>query len=202
MPKVLSSQDIADFRERLCDAAEKQFAAHGLEGVTMRALAAELGVSPMTPYRYFKDKEDILATVQTRAFDRFAAALEAEATPDAATFARNASRAYVRFAFENPEAYRLMFDIAQPCQEKYPALIAASERARKTMTGYVRALVDAGVIEGDPELIGHVYWATIHGLVMLKLADKFSPALFFDTIAAEAMRALADGFRPKRGKRH
>ena len=42
----------------------------------MRQLAAELGVSPMTPYRYFEDKDAILAAVRTRAFDRFAEALE------------------------------------------------------------------------------------------------------------------------------
>jgi hypothetical protein len=136
--------------------------------------------------------------VQARAFDRFATALEAEATADAAEYARRASRAYVRFAFENPAAYRLMFDIAQPGQDKYPALAAAGERARKTMTGYVRALVDAKLIDGDPDLIGHVYWATIHGLVMLKLAGKLSPELSFEAIGAEATRALREGFRPNR----
>jgi AcrR family transcriptional regulator len=197
MPKVLSTADIADFRERLCDAAETQFGAHGLDGITIRALAAELGVSAMTPYRYFDDKDEIIAAVQARAFARFAAALEAETDADAAAFARGVSRAYVRFAFEHPEAYRLMFDISQPNRDKYPELAAAADRARKTMTAYVCALVDAKLIEGDPELIGHVYWAQIHGLVMLKLSDNLSPHLSFEAIAAEAARALAEGFRAK-----
>ena len=60
MPRVLSQADVADFRDRLCEAAERLFAEHGPEAVTMRQLAAELGVSPMTPYRYFRDKDDIL----------------------------------------------------------------------------------------------------------------------------------------------
>jgi AcrR family transcriptional regulator len=195
MPKVLSSEDIADFRERLCDAAEKQFGAHGLDGVTMRALAGDLGVSPMTPYRYFEDKDEIIAAVRARAFERFAVALEAEVNADAAKFARGVSRAYVRFALEHPEAYRLMFDINQPNQDRYPELCAASERARKTMTDYVRALVGAGFIKGDPELIGHVYWAQIHGLVMLKLSDNLPTNLSFETIMGEATRALAEGFQ-------
>ena len=42
----------------------------------MRQLAAELGVSPMTPYRYFEDKDDILAAVRANGFNRFAEALE------------------------------------------------------------------------------------------------------------------------------
>ena len=57
MPRVLSESDVADFRERLCDVAEKLFAEKGPDAVTMRQLASELGVSPMTPYRYFADKE-------------------------------------------------------------------------------------------------------------------------------------------------
>src|SRR5215510_13664573 len=76
VPKVLTDIDIETFRERLCDVAEQMFASHGPEGVTMRQLAAELGVSSMTPYRYFKDKDAILAAVRRRAFTRFAATME------------------------------------------------------------------------------------------------------------------------------
>ena len=63
MPRVLTETDVADFRERLCVAAERLFAEKGPDAVTMRQLASELGVSPMTPYRYFQDKDDILAAV-------------------------------------------------------------------------------------------------------------------------------------------
>lgn len=66
MPRILTQSDVADFRERLCDVATRMFDARGPEGFTMRELAAELGVSAMTPYRYFKDKEDILAAVRAR----------------------------------------------------------------------------------------------------------------------------------------
>ena len=75
MPRVLSDTDVADFRDRLCEAAERLFAERGPDAVTMRQLASELGVSPMTPYRYFEDKEDILAAVRANGFTRFAEAL-------------------------------------------------------------------------------------------------------------------------------
>ena len=42
----------------------------------MRALAEDLGCSAMTPYRYFHDKQEILAAVRAAAFDRFADAME------------------------------------------------------------------------------------------------------------------------------
>src|SRR5471030_1678940 len=109
MPRVLSETDVADFRDRLCEAAEKLFAEKGPDAVTMRQLAAELGVSPMTPYRYFRDKDDILAAARASGFDRFAAALEAayDTSEDPIQRAQNVGEAYLRFAFNNPAAYRL-----------------------------------------------------------------------------------------------
>ena len=203
MPRILSEAEIAEFRERLCEAATRQFVARGPEGFTMRALAAELGVSPMTPYRYFKDKDAILAAVQARAFDRFAKALEAPFTQpgNAASRAVAVGEAYARFALAEPEAYRLMFEMALPDCGPYPDLDRAAARARDSMTRHVRGLVDAGILEGDPELIGHVFWASLHGAVMLKLANKLSPTCDFERIRREAFRALTDGFRPSRAKR-
>ena len=82
MPRVLSESDVADFRERLCEAAERLFAQKGPDAVTMRQLAAELGVSPMTPYRYFADKEDILRAHR----------IAHRAVPDDADQQRNAAK--------------------------------------------------------------------------------------------------------------
>src|SRR5262245_60224573 len=109
MPKVLSDGEIADFRERLIDAAERLFAEKGLEAVSLRQLAGELGVSPMTPYRYFKDKDEMLAAVRARGFNRFAEALEVAFAGPGSVEARVAAtgEAYVRFAFDHPAAYGL-----------------------------------------------------------------------------------------------
>ena len=76
MPRNLSATAVDAFRARLCAVAEQRFARSGVEGVTMRQLADALGCSPMTPYRYFRDKDEILAAVRAAAFDRFASALE------------------------------------------------------------------------------------------------------------------------------
>jgi AcrR family transcriptional regulator len=173
LPKNLSDEDIALFRDRLCDAAERLFAESGPEAVTIRQLAAEVGVSPMTPYRYFKDKDAILAAVRARAFDRHALALEGAydaAAPDPIRRANAIGAAYVTFAFENPAAYRLMFDVNQPSAQTYPDLVRAGERSRATMTRHLHDLRRAGLLRGDAELTGHMYWAALHGAIMLQLS--------------------------------
>jgi AcrR family transcriptional regulator len=188
VPRVLSSEDVEAFRGRLCEAAESLFAERGIEAVTMRELAQALGVSPMTPYRYFKDKDAILAAVRAAAFVRFAETIEAALarTGDPVAKSKEAADAYIAFALAEPQAYKLMFDLSQPTEKDYPDLTAAAARARRTMTAHVEAMIDAGRIQGDAELIGHMFWSVLHGMLMLQLTDKLAP-----TIDPAQLRALA-----------
>src|SRR6266550_4599568 len=100
MPRELSSSEIEDFRDKLCGAALQIFAEKGVEGLTMREVAARLGVSPMTPYRAFNDFAEALESAVKRGKDAIA---KSEA----------AGKAYANFAFLHAEAYRLMFTVAQ-----------------------------------------------------------------------------------------
>lgn len=198
MPRVLTETDVADFRDRLCEAAERLFAEKGPDAVTMRQLSAELGVSPMTPYRYFEDKDDILAAVRTSGFTRFAEALEtarAAAGKDARTRGEAVGEAYVRFALEHPHSYKLMFDLNQPNIDKYPELIAAGHRARATMTDHVKDSIAAGLYAGDPETIGMMFWSVVHGVVVLQLAGFMPPGKARDVYLA-LNATLTKGLRP------
>lgn len=196
MPRVLSETDVADFRERLCEAAERLFAEKGPDAVTMRQLAAELGVSPMTPYRYFQDKDDILAAVRANGFNRFADALEAARARPGSARAKGAAvgEAYLDFAFDHPHTYKLMFELDQPHEADYPELVAAGRRARETMTGYVDDQVEGGMFKGDPETIGLMFWASTHGAVVLELAGKL-PQGAARKLHHELSATLAKGLR-------
>lgn len=197
MPRVLSESDVADFRERLCEAAERLFAERGPDAVTMRQLAAELGVSPMTPYRYFQDKDDILAAVRANGFARFAEAMEAALASgkDASDGGHNVGEAYIDFAFEHPHTYKLMFDLNQPHEADYPDLVKAGQRATATMSDWVKALIAEGAMEGDPQQIGVMFWAATHGAVVLELAGKLPPGSARHLHRALAT-TLAKGLRP------
>jgi AcrR family transcriptional regulator len=198
MPKNLSSAEVDAFRARLCAVAQKRFAKQGVDGVSMRHLADALGCSPMTPYRYFRNKEEILAAVRAAAFDRFASALEEAARKtrgDLRAGGQAMGEAYIRFALGDQDAYRLMFDLSQPHPDRYPELVRASARARHMMSAALEALVKAGIFAGDPELLGYVFWATMHGLVVLHLAGKLPEKPDFPTIQQEAMRLLVAGAR-------
>lgn len=175
MPRELTDSDRQEFRERLCAVAEGLFAEHGAQDVSIRQIALAMGVSAMTPYRYFTDKDDILAAVRTRAFLHFAEVLElarAGAEADALAAGVAVREAYLDFAFGNENSYRLMFDFAHADEGDYPDLVAAVARARKSMTAFVIDMITAGLIEGDAQQIGAILWSATHGAVVLEMARK------------------------------
>lgn len=198
MPRLLTDTDVAGFRERLIAAAEHLFAEHGPDGVTMRQLASALGVSPMTPYRYFKDKDAILAAVRASGFARFATALEqaSMASQDGLQRTQNTGRAYVRFALENQDAYRLMFDFAQPSEKDYPELVEASARSRAMLIRHAEGLVSTGQARGDPEMIAHIIWASLHGALVLQMAGKLSKSVDPSALRRQAFDAILRGLKP------
>ncbi|MFO1117535.1 MAG: TetR/AcrR family transcriptional regulator [Beijerinckiaceae bacterium] len=206
MRPALTEEEIASFRLRLCAVAERLFVEHGVEGVTMRQIAERLECSAMTPYRYFRNKDDIFAAVRAAALDRFSERLEAArgspGTP--ARRGRAVGDAYVRFAIEEPDAYRLIFDLSQPDETGYPDLARANARSRKTMTGYMDDLVAAGVMEGDPKTLGLIYWAGTHGLVNLFMAGKIDQSEL-QSLHLQMTRMLSRGAgrraeRPRRAR--
>jgi AcrR family transcriptional regulator len=169
----------------------------------MRSLAHELGCSAMTPYRYFKDKDAILAAVRARGFDEFAEALEqaGAAAEGARARALAIGSAYIRFAKERPHVYRMMFDKPFLSEgETDPALVKAGERARDQMKAYVRGLVSDGVVEGDPILIGNLLWGGVHGIVMLSLCGMLSRHLSAEAISTELFESVVARHRPQRAR--
>jgi len=206
MPRYLTEQDIADFRTELCKVATERFARFGYEGVTMRQLAEALGCSPKTPYRYFKDKADILATVRAEAFAKFADALEAavaNAPEDPVARAQRVGEAYHQFAMANPHAYRIMFDIDAPIDDSHPDLGPQARRAAAHITRTAEQLAKAGLIDVDPTLFGWSMWAATHGLVMLRQAGMLEHAPDYRTLANFHGMLMLKGAAPakKTGKK-
>ena len=100
MPRILTPADIAEFRNRLCEVGVQLFSELGFERFNMREMAKRLGVSAMTPYRYFEHKEAILAEVRVRAFARFADWLEEQLSAPGADDTNALSHAYAQFAVQ------------------------------------------------------------------------------------------------------
>jgi AcrR family transcriptional regulator len=106
-------EDAQTLRKDLLQAASELFAEGGLDAVSVRAVAARVGVSTMTPYRYFADKAELLSGLWQSVLK---AALEcAKAASSRHTSGRGRLRAsldaYIGYWEAHPDHYRLVYSI-------------------------------------------------------------------------------------------
>ncbi|TFH23596.1 MAG: TetR/AcrR family transcriptional regulator [Myxococcales bacterium] len=196
MPReALSTDELQAFRDRICEAAAHLFAERGYEAVTLRSVAALVGCSPMTPYRYFPGgKDEIFAAVRAASFGEFADASTGSVEGIDDPFERLVAggREYVRFALERPDQYRLMFELTQPLTD-HPEVMRQGERAWAPLRDNVARAIDAGLLSGDPDTVAHVVWAGVHGLVSLHLAGKLQMGRSIEDLIEPVLTTLALG---------
>ena len=192
MPRLaLTSDQIEEFRDRAVEVATRLFAERGYEGMTMRALATELGCSPMTPYRYFENREELFGLVRVDAFRRFAdqqerAYLSGEDTRDTLV---KLKQAYIDFAVEEPNAYSIMFQLTPVPRSDFPNLNEESYRGFSYLVKATHKAVEEGMFEGDPLTIAHILWSNTHGLVSLHLSGRLLAGRSLEELAEVVLEA-------------
>lgn len=194
----LTPEQVVETRARIRKIAEQHMAKRGNAGISLRAIAAEMGWTAASLYRYYPSKSDLVLATRTSAYTRFSERIEAayDCEGDLWDRSRAIGDAYVDFAREEPAAYKLIFAYEQDDSSADADLAAARARSLRTLIAYVEDMIAAGLIEGDAEVIAHVYWAALHGLVALQMARKLEVAPSFDTIRHASNRLITRGARP------
>jgi len=169
-------------RDDILDAAEGLLLHTGSEdAVSIRGVANAVGTTSPSIYRHFHDKQHLLFEVCSRHFGRLAEFLgEAVAGADDPIDALEISaRAYVRFAVENPEHYRIMFmgrSELTPAQYADEGILETG--AFGGLVALVRACIDADRLRpelDDPVALAHVLWAAFHGIASIAVAKPNVP---------------------------
>ncbi len=162
----------AMMREEILEAARKIVQEHGFEGLAMRPLGREVGVTAPTLYDYFPSKEAVVGALFLQgiallheAFDKAEANLTSGAARLQAIF-----NAYREFGVQQPDLYQLMFgriDLSFKPDE------AAIERAGTIPERAIRVVQDAmdlgEIRQGDVGQIMNAIWVMAHGHVTLEV---------------------------------
>ena len=177
-----------DLRAALLEKARTVLAAEGVEGLSLREVARQAGVSHAAVYNHFRDKAGLVGAVVDAAFVRLATDLARAraSTSDPFDALQREGVAYVRFAYRNKADFKIMFR---------PELcgLAAQEQPQKKSAAYeilvetVRACQAAGSIApGPPEPAVLAAWSIVHGLSSL-IVDGPDPALAPTLASAEKL---------------
>ena len=181
--KSLTKIDIKTFRNTFCQAAYELYVQDGYEAVTMRGGAKMLGSSPMMAYRYFDNKEDVFVSIRAMRFNDLAQALgDVNDTLSPVEYLRELGMAYAGFAHKAPDAYRLLYMIPIDPRNISQNGVKEQQRTKKILYEAACRLIDLGGSKGDPQLLAHTLWASIHGLVSLDLAGQLTQGANFNEI--------------------
>lgn len=167
-----------DLKNALIEAGVEILAKEGVSGLTLRKVALHAGVSHSAPYAHFPDKQSLIAAISTEGFNQLYAELEAAISP----YSKNpkkqllqGAKAYVRFAEENTDTFKIMFSGVLEKEKDYPSFVEISSKTFKLVVGVVQACQNAGILPTAPaDLMAVSVWGQIHGIVSLALEGQVS----------------------------
>lgn len=190
-------EHVAATRERILDAAKEILFEEGPEALSIRAIASRLGVSHMTLYTYFENRDALVAALKERQRARIAARqdelLRRAEEGDVLSVVRESLNTYVRMAEERPRVYRLLWLMPRSeanCEAE------PGERLSRHLRQLTR-LVQIGVERGafaprDPTLAAATVFAIVNGPLFLTHTGHLTDVELKDRLVAECLNVAMD----------
>jgi AcrR family transcriptional regulator len=174
----------------------------GYDRVTMRRIADAIEYSATTIYHHFEDKDDLVNALCHEEFSQLLSALDPrDRAGDPVQRIRQIGAAYARFGLENPNHYRFMFMSKAALGEDHRPTEPGLQSFALLRDAVARAIESGAFVDGDPDTVAQVLWASIHGAVALLIT--YSPSQFPGAPAApdlidQVLDNAARGFLRKR----
>jgi AcrR family transcriptional regulator len=173
-PTAEESTRTSSTETAILEAARDLLAGGGIDALSMRAVASRVGVSATAIYNYFQNKQALVERVISIGFERFDKYLR-EAVIDrpegSAERLHALGEAYIRFALDNREYFRVLFATHAELPRDIEELPEGSGYGLFRQS--VIDAMEAGTIrQTDPDLVVLYLWTLVHGLVTLLLGCK------------------------------
>ncbi len=184
-------------RGKILAAARGLIVREGYEAVSMRKIAGEVGYTAMALYRHFPDKESLVREICLEDFRTLGQAMDRIAgDPDPVARLHRMGLAYVDFALEYPDQYRLLFMTPLPREAHVEAVVA--EHPEVDCYAWLRVTVAEAISArrlrpdlADADAISQAFWAGLHGLVSLHIVMKRSPVIAWRPVRPTAELVIA-----------
>lgn len=157
----------------MVDAAREMLRTTDLDDLSLRKLAARLGVTAPALYAHVEDKQDLLRAVAECGFAELVERFRAVDATDPVERLRAYGHAYVEHALADPEVFRVMF-LFRPDRLDVPGVDNELDAASESFTLPDEALRDAlanGDVhpDRDPAMTALTLWTTAHGCASVLL---------------------------------
>lgn len=161
----------------ILETAKEVFIEEGFEKASIRAIAERIEYSPATIYLYYKDKNELFFAVHELGFDKLLFEMESaiEGINDPYEELLRRGYAYMKFAFENPEMYDLMFILNAPMDTlKEEENWNSGHKCFMLLCETLQRGIDANQLKfKDVEVAAMSVWSFMHGMVSLRIRNRF-----------------------------
>jgi AcrR family transcriptional regulator len=182
-------------RDEILDAATELLLDTGhAKSVSIRSVADRVGVTPPSIYLHFQDKDALLDAVCARYFEKLDEEMQRLSVGQSSTVEvlRAQALAYVRFATENAELYRIATMGEWRSGSHVDAALASSafEHIRAT----VQSLMDEDTFpRADAAAVALELWSAAHGVASLLIAKPHLPFGDAENFTDRVLRAIFIG---------
>lgn len=160
-----------DLRRAVLDRAVQVIATDGAEALSLRALAADLGVSHTAPRHHFVSRQGLLTAVAIEGFRELAARMNR--IRDGGGAFLDIGVGYVEFALDRPAHFAVMFAPAVLDQTD-PELTGAMDATFALLRQGVDELPEPAREDAAAAVIAS--WSLVHGLATLALTGNLDRA--------------------------
>lgn len=184
-------------RDAIARAAREILVAEGLHAVSLRRVAAMLGVTAPALYAHVADKRDLLQGIVEHEIDVLIEKFRAVEGETPIERLEAMSLAYIDYGMQNPDLFRAMFlfrpELTSESRAGEPALGC---RVHDAYSDEVRAAQKAGDLEdGDVDLTALTLWTTAHGVVTTLLTGPILDGELKAKLAESAVKTMLTGLR-------
>jgi AcrR family transcriptional regulator len=160
-----------DLENALITLALEHIQRDGIAQLSVRKLSEEIGVSPGAAYRHFADKQSLLDALALVGFQMLAEGMTKSIArvTTAQEKLEACGQAYVLFAFEHPDHFRMMFEAIDP---ENTEVYAAFKGLAAILRGILRDTPYQSAMTMDERIA--VVWSMLHGISMLLIEHRLA----------------------------
>jgi AcrR family transcriptional regulator len=167
-----------DLKNALIAAGADILSKEGVSALSLRKVAQKAGVSHAAPYAHFADKQALIAAISTegykKLYEQIALVAEKYRSDPLRRFIE-ASWAYVQFALDEPDQFKVTLSGMIEKEQDYPAFVETARQTFALVIEITEQCQQAGLLRaGAPDLMAVSVWALIHGFVTLLMEHQIS----------------------------
>jgi len=194
-----------NLRRVLIDTAVEIISEQGTKDLSLRKIAKKSGVSHAAPYRHFKDKNAILASVAKEGFEMMLSKTQGRIDRSRGNELDHfaiCGLSYIDFALSYPSHYRVMFGTRVENSYFSDELKPESIPVFKLLRDIIMVCQEKGLLKaGNPREMAISAWSIVHGFAMLRI-DHHIPDQGMDEkklreIQRSVVLTLYFGLRPE-----